>query len=191
MKGASNPLSSIAPARMSWQRRCYSRLCPSPLPRRGDGFAASSETSSRPPRYSRPKVSPVDGVGAPRNYPRHRIGRIERPRFVPSLLGHQLPTRPHRCTTALATDARRKATTMWSAGDGTTTMMGPPEATTRIEVAVTTMGRTVVLLLGRLALESSARPSVVPTSRPSFDNRPTSQSIAARPTLSCGWPITA
>ena len=128
--------------------------------------------------------------GVPRNYPRHRLGRIERPQFIPSLLGHQQPTRPPRCTTASATDARRKATTMWSAGDGATTTMGPPEATTRTEVVATTVGMARVLLLGHLALESLARPSAAPTSLPGFGNRPTSQSTAVRPTSSCGWPIT-
>jgi hypothetical protein len=190
MKGANNPLSSIAPSRTSWPQRCYSGQCPNPLPRRDDGSTVSSETS-RPSRYSRPKFLPLDGAGAPRNYPQHRLSRIERPRFVPSLLGHRQLTRPLWCTTASVTNMRRKATMMWSTGDGATTTMGPPEATTRTEAVATTVGRTAVLLLGHLALESSARPSVMPPSWPGFGNRPTSQSIAARPTPSCGWPITA
>ena len=37
---------------------------------------------------------------------------------------------------------RREATTMWSAGDGATTTMGLPEATTRTEAVATTVGRT-------------------------------------------------
>ena len=189
-KGASNPLSSIALARTSRQRRCYSGQCPNPLPRRGDGPTASFETSLTQPRYSRPKVLPLDGTGASQNYPRHRLGRIERPRFVPSLLGHQRPTRPPLCTTASATDARRKATMMWSAGDGATTTMGPLEATTCTGAVATTVGRTTVLLLGHLAPESLARPSAALTSLPGFGNRPTSQSTAVRPTPSCDWPIT-
>ena len=190
-KGASNPLSSIALARTSRQQRCYFGQCPSPLPRRGDGSTVSSETSSRPPWYNRLKVPPLDGAGAPRNYPRHRLSRIERPRFVQCLVGHPKPTRPPRCTTASVTDTRRMATTMWSAGDGAMTTTGLPEATTRTKAVATIVGRTAVLLLGHLALESLAGPSTALTSRPSFGNRPTSQSTAARPTLSCGWPITA
>ena len=58
--------------------------------------------------------------------------------------------------TALATDVRLKMTTMWSAGDDAMTMMGPPEATTRTEAAAMIVARTAVLLLGHLALESSA-----------------------------------
>ena len=45
--------------------------------------------------------------------------------------------------------------------------------------------------LDRLAAESSARPSAALASLPGFGNRPTSQSTAARPTPSFGWPITA
>ena len=153
MRGASNPQSSITLARMSWQRRCWSRQCPSPLPQRGDGSTVRSETSSRLLWCSKLKVSPPDGAEASWNYPRCRLGRIERPRFVPSLLGHQEPTRPPWCTIASAIDARRKATTMWSADDDTTTMTGSPEATTRTEAAATTVARTAVLLLGHLALE--------------------------------------
>ena len=66
--------------------------------------------------------------------------------------------------TASATDARRKATTMWSAGDGATTTMGPPEATTHTEAVATTVGRTAVLLLGHLALEYLVEPSAALTS---------------------------
>ena len=56
------------------------------------------------------------------------------------------------------------------------TTMGPPEATTRTEAVATIVGRTVVLLLGCLALESSARPSAVLHSLPGFGNQATSQS---------------
>ena len=163
-KGASNPLSSIALARTSLQQRCYSGQCPSPLPWRGDGSTTSSETSSRPPRYNRPKVPPLDGMGAPRNYPRHRLGRIERPQFVPSPLRRRQPTGPPRCTTDSVAGARCKATTMWSADDGASRTMGPPEATTRTEAAATTVARTTVLHLGHLALESLAGPFAKPTS---------------------------
>ena len=151
-KGTSNPLSSITLARTSWQRRCYSERCPSPLPRRGDGSMVSSETSSRLPRYSRTKAPRLDGTGTPRNGLRRRLDKIERPRCTTA-------SRPPRCTTTSATDARRKVTTMWSAGDGATTTMGPPKATTRTEAVATTAGRTAVLLLGPLALKSSAKPS--------------------------------
>ena len=44
-KGASNPQSSIALARMSRPRQCWSARCPSLLPRRGSGSMASSESS--------------------------------------------------------------------------------------------------------------------------------------------------
>ena len=174
MKGASNPLSSIALARTLWQRRCYSERCPSHLPWRGDGSTVNSETFSRPLRYSRPKAPRLDGAGTPRNGPRCMTA-----------------SRPPQCTTASATDARRKATTMWSVGDGATTTMGLPEVTNYTEAVTTTVGRTVVLLLGHLALKSLARPSAAPHSLPSFDNRPTSRNTVVRPTPSCGWPITA
>ena len=71
------------------------------------------------------------------------------------------------------------------------TTMGPPEATTRTEAVAMIVGRTVVLLLGHLVLESLAGPSTTLTSRPSFANQPTSRSTVARPTPSYGWPITA
>ena len=76
--------------------------------------------------------------------------------------------------TASATDARRKATTMWSAGDGATTTMGPPEATTHIKAVATTVGRTAVLLLSHLALKFLAELSALLISWPGFGNRPTS-----------------
>ena len=192
-KGASNPLSSIMLARTLRQRRCYSERCPSHLPRRGDGSTANSETFSRPPRYSRLKAPCLDGAGTPWKGPQRRLYKIERPRCTTASRPPRCTTAsgPPRCTTASATDARRKATMMWSAGDGATTMMGQPEATTHTEAVATIVGRTAALLLGHLALESSARPSAVPTSQSGFNNRPTSQSTAARPTPSCGWPITA
>ena len=112
-KGASNPLSSTALARTSRQQRCYSGQCPSPLPRRGDGSMTSSKTSSRPPRYSRPKAPRLDGMRTPRNGPQCTTA-----------------SGPPQCMTASVTDARRKMTTMWSACDDATTTMGPPEATT-------------------------------------------------------------
>ena len=87
---------------------------------------------------------------------------------------------------ALATDARHKVTTMWSVGDGATTTRGPPEATTHTKVAATIVARTVVLLLGHLALESLAGPSAELSFWPGFANRPTSRNTAVKPTLTFG-----
>jgi hypothetical protein len=151
----------------------------------------SSGISSRSLRYSRPRVLPPDGVGVPQTFPRHRLGRIGRPWFVPSPLGHRQSIGSPSCTTATATNARRGVTVRWSAGDDATTMRGPPAATIRTEVATMTVGRTVVLLLNDLALESLAGPSAALSFWPSFANRPTSRNTAVKPTPSFGWPITA
>jgi hypothetical protein len=80
---------------------------------------------------------------------------------------------------------------MWSAGDGATTTRGLPEVTIYTEVAAMIVGRTTVLLLSHLALEFLAELSALLISWPSFGNRPTSRSTAARPILNFGWPITA
>ena len=58
----------------------------------------------------------------------------------------------------------------WSVGDDATITRGPPEATIHTGVAVMIVRRTVVLLLNRLALESSAEPSALLISRPGFGN---------------------
>ena len=76
------------------------------------------------------------------------------------------------------------------AGDGATTT-GPPEATTHTEAVATTVGKTAVLPLSRLVLESLVEPSALLIFRPDFSNRPTSQSTVAKPILNFGWPITA
>ena len=187
-KGASNPLSSIALARTSRQRRCYSEQCPSHLPRRGDVSTANSKTFSRPPWYSRPKAPCLDGAGTPQNSPWRRLDKIERPRCTTTSRPPRctIASGPPQCTTASTTDARRKTTTMWLVGDDATMMMGLLEVATRTEAAATTVGRTAALLLDRLALESSARPFAALPSLLGFGNRPTTQSIAARPTLSHG-----
>ena len=76
--------------------------------------------------------------------------------------------------TASTTDARRKATTKWSPDDGATIVRGPPGATIHTEVAVTTVGKTAVLLLSHLALGFLVEPSALLISWPDFGNRPTS-----------------
>ena len=53
--------------------------------------------------------------------------------------------------TASTTDVRRRVTTRWSVDDDATTVRGPPEATIRIGAAATTVRRTAVPLLNRLA----------------------------------------
>ena len=62
---------------------------------------------------------------------------------------------------ASTTDVRHGTTMRLSAGDDATIMRGPPGATIHTEVAVVTVRRTAVLLLNRLALESSAEPSAL------------------------------
>ena len=80
---------------------------------------------------------------------------------------------------------------MWSAGDGATTTMGLPEATTRTEAVATIVGKTTALLLGHLVLESLAGPSAALSFRPGYANRPTSRNTVAKPTPSFGRPIIA
>ena len=75
--------------------------------------------------------------------------------------------------TTSTTDARHRATMRWSADDGATTVRGPPEATIHIGAAATTVRRTAVLLLRRLALEFLVELSALLISPPGFGNQPT------------------
>jgi hypothetical protein len=62
--------------------------------------------------------------GASQTSPQPCLGRIGKPRLVPSLLEHRYPIGPPCFWTASAIDARCRETMRWSAGDDTTTARG-------------------------------------------------------------------